>query len=128
MKKVLLLLLMFSFTTLTISCEDDCTQDAYCQLLSSQDYGKSDSSKTTGKTTLCHVTSNGSYQTIEVNDADVQFHLDHGDALGECGTLSSNGLEFKDGEVVEIPCSYELPFIHITENGTQWYYTSPSNR
>lgn len=128
MKRFYYLILVLIGTVFMQSCEDDCTQDAYCQLISTQDYGKSSSSKTAGKTTLCHVTGSGNYQTIEVNNQAVQSHLDHGDTLGECGTLSTNELGFRDGEIVEIPCSYELPFLHTTENGTQWYYTSPSNR
>tara|TARA_R110000796_G_scaffold181330_1_gene297887 strand:+ start:33821 stop:34189 length:369 start_codon:yes stop_codon:yes gene_type:complete len=121
MKNLLLvLLLVISFT----SCEDDCTQEAYCQLLSSQDYGKSGvSQKGNAKVFVCH---NGN--TLEISENALQAHLNHGDYEGECGTLSSNNLEFKDGEIVDIPCGYDIPFIHVTNNGTQWRYSSPGDR
>ena len=115
----LVLLLLFAF----VACEDDCTQDAYCQLVSNQDYGKVSSVKSGDTVEVCH---NGS--TISVSTNALQGHLNHGDTEGACQVLSSNDLEFRDGEVVDIPCGYDLPFMHVTENGTQWFYTNPSNR
>ena len=108
---------------LLIGCQDDCTQDAYCQLVSSQNYGKTISVKGDDKIKVCH---NGT--TLEVNPNALQGHLNHGDTEGACQVLSSNDLEFKDGEVVEIPCGYSLPFIHVTDNGAQWLYSSLENR
>lgn len=123
MKRFYYLIVLLIGLTMVQSCEDDCTQDAYCALLSSSDYGKTLSAKGGEKVYVCH---NGETLYISVNA--LQAHLDHGDTEGECSTLSSTGLEFKDGAVVEIPCDYELPFIHVTTNGTQWWYGKPNDR
>jgi len=129
----MLLVLFIGLFTLT-SCQDECTQDALCTLVSSEDYGKT-SNTAKGLTTVqvCHrildndgVTIIG-YETLTIDSNALQPHLNHGDVQGECGSLSSDSLEFKDGEVVEIPCSYELPFMHVTANGTQWLYSEPNN-
>jgi len=120
MKKVFLILVLalasFTFT----SCEDECTQPALCTLVSQQDYGKSSYAKvtTSDKVDVCH---NG--MTISIDVTSLQDHLDHGDTEGECETLSDGGLVFRGGEVVEISCDYSLPFLHTTDNGTQWLYT-----
>lgn len=122
MKKVTFLIVAILLVAL-VSCDKECTQDAYCQLISSQDYGKTASIKADDKVFVCH---NGI--TIEILASSLQDHLDHGDTEGECSTLSSTGLEFKDGEVVQIPCDYDLPFVHTTANGTQWWYGKPGDR
>jgi len=113
MKKILLILLV----AISFSCsKDDCKQEAYCEKLTE---GATVAMKTT-MVTLCH---NGN--TITVNQNAVQTHLNHGDTLGECETLSDGGLVFRDGENVEIDCKYNLPFIHVKDNGEQWYYGDP---
>lgn len=116
MKKLFLITLLAVFT---LACENDCTQEAKCTLLSTQNHGKQ--TKTEAKVKVCH-----EGKTIEVNANALQAHLNHGDTEGECETLSTNGLEFKDGEVVEIDCKYDIPFIYTTENGTQWLYSKVS--
>lgn len=118
MKKLFYLLAFIGL--FMVSCDDDCTQDAYCQLVNTANMTYNVQSSTTGLVTICHYGS-----TIEVDETAVQSHLDHGDALGECISLSAHGLEFRDGEIVDIPCSYELPFIHTTAEGQTWYYSSP---
>lgn len=189
MKKIyLLIVLMIGLMTLTGCQEEDCTQDAYCQLVSSKDYGKGVTAKTSDGGTaenpiLLDVRNlnedlelkSESYTyykiegTLNLNSKELElknvslvitgdlkgnsnagvegenFNLcvsgsiddridiedEHGTVIenGNCDdTLSSDGLEFRDGEVVEIPCSYVLPFIHTTANGTQWYYTLPNER
>ena len=118
MKKLLLVLLLATAGFFT-SCSDDCTQDALSTKMTSG------YSKSSGKVTVCHVLPNGNTQTISINQDDLQFHLDHGDSEGECPTLSDGGLHFSDGNIVEIDCSYELPFIHVNDNGEQWLFESP---
>lgn len=122
MKKIIftLLLLVTAFTF--TSCGDDCTQPALCTLVV-QANSTFNLQASVDKVTVCHVTGNGSYQTIEINLEDLSFHLSHGDTEGECPTLSDGGLVFRDGEVVDISCDYSLPFIHTDENGNQWLYT-----
>lgn len=122
MKRIYLLLSLIGL--MTLSCQDDCTQEAYCQLVSTANYKMSSGALIT----ICHngntlQVSEQAYQT----EGHGQTHTD-GTACsdGECPTLSANGLEFRDGEIVEIPCSYELPFMHVAENGTQWYYSKPN--
>ena len=118
MKKYFLLLLLVCTFAIT-SCEKDgCTQPALCTLVSSQDYGKVTTAKGADKLYVCH---NGQTKHISVNA--LQAHLNHGDTEGQCQTLSDGGLKFRDGEVVEIDCGYSLPFVHVTENGTQWLYS-----
>lgn len=108
---------------LATSCKDDCTQYAYCQLISNANYGAGD------KRTVCH---NGSNLSINekayINGGHGQTHEDGTSCYdGECGeTLSSNDLEFRQGEIVEIPCEYELPFVHRTPDGKKWFYTKPN--
>jgi len=117
MKKLLLLLLVGVFV---FSCSDDCEQDALCTLVK-EGY----TSKIDGQVTICHYDNDSqSYQTINVDEKSVQSHLDHGDSLGECQSLS-DGLVFADGEIVSIDCGYELPFMHIKDNGEQWLYEKP---
>jgi len=122
MKRVFILLLLF---VTVIACEDDCTQDALCTLVSSQDYGKSsddDCDDDKSKITICH-----KGNTIEISCDSWEDHKKHGDTKGECETLSVDGLTFADGEIVSIDCGYELPFVHVTAAGTQWLYSKPLN-
>lgn len=115
MKKfIYLLVTLFAFTI--VGCEDGCTQRAKCQLVSKQFKGLSSK----GMITICH-----KGETIDIAEEALQTHLDHGDYEGECNTLSDTNLEFKDGEIVDIPCGYELPFVHMTSEGQQWWYSKP---
>lgn len=120
MKKILLLLVVF----ILASCsKDDCTQDALCtKMTDGLIASKSTTASKGDMVTICHYG-----VTIEVDENSLQMHLDHGDELGECKTLSDGGLVFRDGEVVEIPCKYDLPFIHVDDNGAQWLYEIPKN-
>jgi len=114
MKKVLLVLVaMFIFA----SCEDNCTQEALSERITS---GMNKGASSKGNVFVCH---NGS--TLEINSNALQAHLDHGDTEGECGTLSSGGLNFSDGEIVEIGCDYDLPFLHTDLDGNKWWFSSP---
>jgi hypothetical protein len=115
MKKVLVLLVSILMLGLFVSCQDDCTQDAYCQSVSSL------SAKSEGKVYVCH---NGN--TLEIDEKSLQDHLDHGDTEEECQTLSYQGLVYKDGEIVKISCDYKLPFTYTDQNtGKTWIYTEP---
>lgn len=110
MKKLIIILFIGLF-----SCQDDCTQPALATLVKTSYVSKFDEKE---KVLVCH---NGT--TLEVNAKALQGHLNHGDTIGVCATLSTNGLHFNNGEVQEIDCSYELPFMHIKENGEQWLFT-----
>ena len=133
MKKLFFILLLLagsSLALMTTSCEDECTQEALCSSTSSALKTNSAKSSTDWSEYSCgedkyYVCHNGETLCIGGVEA-VQNHLDHGDTLGECQTLSSGGLVFRDGEVVSIPCKYELPLIHVDENGRQWIYTVPN--
>ena len=114
MKKLFLLLVLFSFLA---GCNDDCTQDAIATKVTS-----GSSARSADKVIVCHVLGNGDTQTIEINVEDLHYHLSHGDTEGECPTLSDGGLRFEDGVVQEIDCSYELPFIHVKNNGETWLF------
>lgn len=119
MKKVFLLLTI-TLTLLLTSCnKDECTQEAYSEIVSNRS-GKSTSAKGRDKVTVCH---NGN--TIEVSANALQAHLDHGDVEGSCETLSDRGLTFSNGSNVQIDCSYELPFIHVDDNGVTWFFSDP---
>ena len=104
MKKVLLVLV----GVLLASCTDDkCTQTVIASKV-----GR------TSQVTICH-----SGTTLNVNSNAVQVHLDHGDTLGECTTLSIAGFIYEEGEVQEIGCQYDLPFIHTNnKTGEQWIF------
>jgi hypothetical protein len=110
MKKILLLTLLVG---IFISCNDDCTQDAYSELLSTTAKGGSQKGD---KVFVCH---NGS--TLEIDVTSLQDHLDHGDTEGECGTLSNGSISFGDGIDVEVPCDWELPRV-ITDKDTNKQY------
>lgn len=116
MKKVLILLGLF---IALVSCHDDCSQKALATKVTA-----GASARSAGKVIVCHVLGNGDTQTIEINEDDLHYHLGHGDTEGECPTLSSGGLRFEDGAVQDIDCSYDLPFLHVKENGETWYFTS----
>lgn len=119
--KLVLLSFLFLGLASTFSCaKDDCTQEALSTKITS-----GSSARGASKITVCHVLGNGDTQTIEIDEDDLQFHLDHGDIQGECPTLSDGGLHFDDGNIVEIACKYELPFIHVAEDGSQWYFSKP---
>lgn len=118
MKKLFILLLIGVFA---FSCSDDCEQDAKCTLIQGATaYKTSSSSKNATRIYVCH---NGS--NLEIDITSLQEHLDHGDTEGKCDTLSDGGLTFADGEIVQISCEYDLPFMHIKENGEQWFYDNP---
>ena len=115
MKKILLLLLLF--TAFTSCSKDDCIQEALSERVTKNSSSKDSSTSVQ----VCH---NGN--TLTINENALQTHLDHGDTEGSCETLSDGGLNFSDGEVVEIACNYELPFIHTADDGSQWYFSSPN--
>jgi hypothetical protein len=105
MRKLFLVLVLLSF-----SCEDECTQSAYCEQVSN-------TSKGGDKVTVCHYG-----ETLEISINALKEHLSHGDTEGACTTLSDDGLTFINGGEVYIPCSYSLPFIHVDDSGKSWLY------
>jgi len=115
MKKLFLVLVV---TFIYASCEDNCTQDALSERITSG-MNKGTSSKG-DKVWVCH---NGN--SLEINVDSLQDHLSHGDTEGECGTLSSDGLNFSDGKIVEIDCDYNLPFLHTDLDGNKWWFSEP---
>ena len=123
MKKILLLLML---TVALVSCKDDCTQPAIATLI--QTANSSYQLNAEGDTmVICHYDAVAdSYFTITISTSALESHLAHGDSEGECQSLSDGGLRFEDGVVQEIDCSYELPFMHIKDNGEQWFFTSPN--
>ena len=112
MKKLLLVsIMLLAFLS---SCNDDCLQDAYVQEVGSF-------LKSTDKVLVCH---NGN--TLEIDEKSLQEHLDHGDTEGECQALSDHSLVFGDGEIVQISCSYSLPFTYTDQETHKTYvYTVP---
>ena len=110
MKKLgLVLLIAMTF----ISCSsDDCKQLALSERVSSQ---------RSSLVTICH-----DGNTMQVNQNALQGHLNHGDSLGGCDVLSNGGLEFSDGEIVEIDCGFELPFMNTAEDGSVWFFSEPN--
>jgi hypothetical protein len=114
MKKIFIaLLIILSFT---VSCQDDCSQDAYVQEIGLTFKGADDD-----KVYVCH---NG--MTLEINKDSLKEHLAHGDYEGECQVLSDHSLSFGDGEIVQISCDYELPFTYTDPNTNKTYiYTKP---
>jgi len=111
----LFFVLVFAFT----SCDDDCKQDALCTQVSANMTLTVDPCPD-GKILICH-----KGDQICIDESSWTEHESHGDIQGECGTLSDDGLVFADGQVVEIDCKYELPFLHTDDNGIQWYYSEP---
>lgn len=108
MKRLFLLLVL---VVLTFSCDDECTQTAYCEVVSSS------TAKSGDRVMVCH-----KGKALEIDKDSLKEHLSHGDTEGDCLTLSSTGLEFRDGEYVKIPCSYLLPFIYVDDSGKSWLY------
>lgn len=115
MKKLFLILLV---AVLFACSKDDCTQEALSELVNGL--------ASRGNITICHITEEGNSQTISINSASLQTHLNHGDTEGACPTLNSGGLKFSNGKIVDIDCSYELPFLHIKDNGETWYFSKPN--
>ena len=106
MKNLLILCIFTAF----LSCDkDECTQQALCTQMNSG--LKNDLIE------ICHYGS-----TILVDDDSVQSHLDHGDTIGACQTLSNDSLPTYHNEIVEIDCKYDLPFIHVDSNFNYWLY------
>ena len=98
-----MLLVCASFALTILSCEkEDCMQEALCVKMTSGSEARSNQTKS-NDVAVCH---NGS--TIYVSENAVQSHLDHGDTLGECPTLSDGELVFRDGEIVEIKGNFTL--------------------
>ena len=124
--KNLFILLLVSVTI--FSCNnDDCMQDALSEKVTEGNSGAKSSSSKSGSVDVCHYDADAeTYTTISVSESAVQSHLDHGDSLGECQSLSDGGLHFSDGNVVEIDCSYDLPFIHVADDGSTWWFSSPN--
>lgn len=115
MKKILLCAL---FALVAFSCDKDkCLQEAECTKITNGTTGKTSHEKTSNTVEVCH---NG--KTLSINESALQSHLDHGDTEGSCTTLSDGGLVFMDGELVEIGCKYDLPFIHVDEDGASWLF------
>jgi len=68
-----------------------------------------------------HLNGPGTLEYCEV--LEVTGHTQNNpELIDNCSTLSDGGLVFRDGEVVEIPCKYNLPFIYVDDNGAQWLY------
>jgi hypothetical protein len=116
MKRVFILML---FIGLFVSCDkDECLQEAECIKLTDGTTEKNNQVRLENTfVVVCH---NG--QNLTINESALQSHLNHGDSEGECESLSDGGLVFADGELVEISCSYNLPFIHVDENGASWLF------
>lgn len=118
-KSILLLVVLLSLTI--VSCSDDCDKDALCTFIKrGHSLPSSKQSTDKKKVFVCH-----NQNTIEINKNALKAHLNHGDTEGPCKTLSSNGLEFSDGDIVKISCEHELPFMYIKDNGEQWLYSRP---
>lgn len=116
--KKLFLVLVLAF--LSLSCNNECTQTAYSEIVSGSTAKSASTSKGAGddKILVCHKGS-----TLEINAGSLQDHLSHGDTEGECSVLSDDGLNFSDGQNVEIDCKYTLPFIHVDDNNVTWLFS-----
>lgn len=66
---------------------------------------------------------NGPGTLVYCDDLRVTGHTQNNPTLiDDCNTLSDGGLLFMDGENVNIPCKYDLPFVHVDESGATWLY------
>tara|TARA_R110002049_G_scaffold231127_2_gene403400 strand:+ start:5483 stop:6103 length:621 start_codon:yes stop_codon:yes gene_type:complete len=74
----------------------------------------------------------GVYILGNVEDSTVYFCTDHfilgntEDSTVEqhCYTLSSGGVLYSDGEIIEVSCDIELPYITVDDNGKSWWVRS----
>lgn len=111
MRKILYLITLL----LIVGCSNDCTQQAYCSKIATKS-----TAKTTEDTKVFVCTKEG--HTEEIDKKNLEEYIKKGATLGKCGSLSTNGLIYADGKIVEIDCSYKLPFISTDNNGQQWLY------